>query len=102
MISLNAVYTKLLLSVLHAKKEKDMIYTSRLKNAVETILNHAFVILVIFENDTVSVQQNNIVHGAKILVFKNYVPNIRKYYSNIYQKINNFKLIIFKIILIFL
>ena len=102
MISLNAVCAKFLLSALHAKKEKGVIHASRPRSVVETILNNAFVILVIFKNDAVSVQQNSTIHVAKTLVFKNCVPNVRKYHPNIHQEVNNFKLILFKIILIFL
>lgn len=102
MISLNAVCAKLLLSALHAKKEKDVIHASRLRSAVETLPNNAFVMLVIFENNTVSVQPNSTVYVAKILVFKNHVPSVKKYHSSVYQKVNNFKMTLFKIILIFL
>ena len=102
MISLNAVCAKLLLNALHAKKEKSVIHVNKPRNAMKIILNNIFVILVIFKNDAVSIQQNSTVHGAKTLVFKIYIPNVRKYYLNVHQKINNFKLILFKIILIFL
>lgn len=79
MISLNARCAKFLLSALHVKKEKDGIHASKLRSAGVTILNNAFVILIIFKNDIVNVQQNSIVHIAKILVIKNRVPNMRKY-----------------------
>ena len=55
MISLNAVCAKLLLSALHAKKEKGVIHVNKLRSAVETILNNAFVMLVIFKNNAVSI-----------------------------------------------
>ena len=55
MISLNAVCAKLLLSALHAKKEKGVIHASKPRSALETVLNNTFVILVIFENNAVSV-----------------------------------------------
>lgn len=61
MIILNVLYVKLLLRALYAKKEKDVIYASKLKSTVEIVLNNAFVILVIFENDAVNVQSNSIV-----------------------------------------
>ena len=78
------------------------IYASRLRSAVEIIPNNTFVMLVIFENDAVSVQPNSIVHVAKILVFKNHISSVKKYHPSVYQKVNNFKLTLFKIILIFL
>ena len=102
MISLNAVCAKFLQSALHAKKEKDVIHASKLKNAVETVPNNAFVILVIFENDAVSIQPNSIVHVVKTLVFKNHVLSVKKYHPSVHQKVNNLKLTLFKIILIFL
>lgn len=54
-MSLNALCAKLLLSALYAKKEKDIIYTNKLKNAIEIILNNVFVMLVIFENNVISI-----------------------------------------------
>lgn len=54
MISLHAIYSKLLLSVLYVKKEKDMIYTSKLKSLIKTILNNIYIIFLIFENNIIS------------------------------------------------
>lgn len=55
MISLNAVYTKLLLSALHIKREKNVIHAGEQKNLIETMSNNIFVILMIFKNNTVNV-----------------------------------------------
>lgn len=102
MISLNALYTKLLLNVLYAKKEKIEIYLNRLRSAVEIVPNNVCKMHLIFENDAISVQTNNIVHIANKLVFKNHISSIKKYYSSIYQKVNNLKLFLFKILPILL
>lgn len=53
-ISLNT-YAKLLLNTLYVKKEKDVIHASKQKSIVEIVLNNVFVILVIFENNIVSI-----------------------------------------------
>lgn len=55
MISLNAIYIKLLLSTLYTKKEKNIIYTNKLRNIVKTILNNVFIIFVIFKNNAISI-----------------------------------------------
>ena len=55
MIRLNAIYAKFLLSALYAKKEKDVIHANKPRSAIEIILNNAFVIFVIFENDAISI-----------------------------------------------
>lgn len=54
MISLNTVCAKLLLNALNIKKKK-LIYSSELNNIVEIISNNVFVILMIFENNVVSI-----------------------------------------------
>lgn len=102
MISLNELYVKLIPSTLYAKKEKDIIYASKLRNIIEIVLNNIFMMFVIFENNIVNIQLNSILYVAKVLVFKNYVLNMTKCQSSIYHKINNLKLTLFKIILIFL
>lgn len=99
MINLNILYAKFLLNILYIKKRKNMIYANKLKNIVKIVFNNIFIIFIIFKNNIFNIQLNNI---ARILIFKNYVLNINKYYLNIYQKINNLKLILFKIIIIFL
>lgn len=55
MISLNVLYSKLLLVVFYAKKEKNVIYISKLKNVMKTLANNAFVILMIFEKNTINI-----------------------------------------------
>lgn len=79
-----------------------MINTSKSKNKVETKINNTFIILVIFENDIINIQTKSIIYIAKVLVFNNYNLSIKKCYSNMYHKVNNLKLTLFKIILIFL
>lgn len=54
MISLN-IWAQLLLSVFYVKKEKNMTYTSKINDMVEIILNNAFMIFVIFKNNTVNI-----------------------------------------------
>ena len=97
MISPNVICTKLLLSLLNAKKEKNIIYASKWRKEVETIPNNAFVIFVIFKNNVVSIQQNNIRYIIKTLIFKNSILDIKNYLSSIYQKVNNLKLIFLKL-----
>lgn len=55
MINLNVLYAKLLLSILYVKKEKNIIHANKLKNKIEIVSNNAFVILVIFKNNVVSI-----------------------------------------------
>lgn len=101
-ISLNAICAKFLQSALYVKKEKDVIYAKKLKNVMKTIPNNVFVILIIFKNDTVNVQLNSTTYVAKTLVLKNHVLNMKKYHPCVYQKVNNLRLTLFKIIPIFL
>lgn len=84
------------------KKRKTIIYASRLKNIVKSKPNNLFIILLIFKTNIIYIQSNSIMHITKILVFKNHVLSIKKYHSSVYQKVNNFELTLFKIILIFL
>lgn len=73
-----------MLWALYTKKEKDVIYTNKLSSVIETLTNNAFVILAIFKNNAINIQPNTTIHITKILVFKNHVLSIKKYYLSIY------------------
>lgn len=47
-MNLNVLYAKFLQNILYIKKEKIMIYISRLKNIIKIISNNIFIIFVIF------------------------------------------------------
>lgn len=79
-----------------------MIYANKLKNKIEIISSNIFMINVIFKNNNINIQINSIIYIIKISIFKNLILSMKKYYPNIYQKVNNLKLILFKIIIIIL
>lgn len=65
-----------------------MINLIKLRIIVEFVSNNIFAILLIFNNNNISIKQNGIIYITKILVFKNRVPNMKKYYLSTYQKVN--------------
>lgn len=95
MIYLNVICAKLLSSALYAKKEKNLIHVDRLKSKLKIISNNAFIILIIFENIIINKQKNRTIEIIKILIYKNYILSIKKFYSSIEPKVNKPKLILF-------